>query len=126
MTVVVMRRSVRLQFGRWPRSHRRSHASPVRGGVAAGANQDAITFLRSPAPSRGSAGGEIPRGGELALPPLVESVLDRGLSKQDPTPRAISNPARVSRCVCRRPERLRPTRPSSPGLAHGRKYGFWG
>ena len=54
---------------------------------------------------------KFPETASLLYRRLVESVLDRGSS----TRRVISNPARVSRRVCGRPYRLRPTRPSSPG-----------
>ena len=58
---------------------------------------------------------KFPEAASLLYRRLVESVLDRGSSKHTPTPRVISNPAHVSRRVCRRPDRLRPMRPSSPG-----------
>jgi hypothetical protein len=68
---------------------------------------------------------KFPEAASLLYRRLVRACWIAARRSSTPTPRAISNPARVSRCVCRRPERLRPTRPSSPGCKlHGRKYGF--
>jgi hypothetical protein len=71
--------------------------------------------------------GKFPEAATLLYRRLAESVLDRGSSKQYLTPRAISNPARVSRRVCRRPDRLRHAAfVARLQKTHGRKYVFWG
>ena len=56
-----------------------------------------------------------PEAASLLYRRLVESVLDRGSSKHYPyAARDFQSCTRLRR-VCRRPDRLRPTRPSSPG-----------